>query len=197
MTEPMQPAEPADPQPADPQPMDPQPMAPQAATPEPTPPAAPVSWAAPTPAAPAAMATGGRPTGATVITIIAGIEGVLILLAGLLVILGASVIGGLVGSSGTANAGAAGGFVTGLGTVFAIILFVLGALYLMIAFGVWNARRWSWVLAAVIYILALILGVLGLAGNASVYNVLIGVGLPVVVLFFLWQGDVKRYLGRG
>jgi len=183
MTEPMEPAEPM--QPAEP------------VAPQPTPSPAPVSWAAPTPAAPAATAGGSRPTGATVITIIAAIEGILILLAGLLVILGASVVGGLVGSSGAQNAGAAGGLVTGLGTVFAIILFVIGALYLMIAFGMWNARSWSWILAAVIYILALVFGVIGLSSGFSAYNLLIGVALPVVVLFFLWQADVKRYLGRG
>ncbi|HLX35206.1 MAG TPA: hypothetical protein VKR30_08185 [Candidatus Limnocylindrales bacterium] len=174
MTEPTQPTEPAAPTPA-----------------------APAGWSAPAPAAPMAAAGGARPTGATVITIIAGIEGVLIVLFGLLAILGMSLIGGIVGSSGTANAGAAGGFLAGLGIVIAIIVFVIGALYLLIAFGMWNARRWSWTLGAVVYVIALVFGVLGLAGGVSVYSLIIGIVLPAVVLFFLWQPDVKRYLGRG
>jgi hypothetical protein len=29
-----------------------------------------------------------------------------------------------------------------------------------------------------------------------VYSLIVGVVIPAVVLFFLWQPDVKRYLGR-
>jgi len=192
MTDPMQPSEPAAPEPAAPEPMAPEPMAPPPAAP-----AAPAGWSAP--AAPPAMAAAGggaRPTGATVITIVAGIEGVLLLLAGLLLILGTSLIGGLVGSSGAENAGVTGGFLAGLGIVLAIIVFVIGVLYLMIAYGMWNARRWSWILAAVVYIIALVFGVLGLTGGVSAYGLIVGIVIPAVVLYFLWQPDVKRYLGR-
>jgi hypothetical protein len=182
MTEPMQPTEPAAPAPMSPPPMSP---------PPPT-----TGWGTPAAAAPAAMAGGPRPTGATVISIIAGIEGVLIVLVGLLAILGTSLVGGIVGSSGAENAGAVGGFLAGLGIVVALIFFVIGGLYLMIAFGTWNARRWSWMLGAVIYVIALVLGVLGLSGGFSVYNLVVGVGVPAVVLYLLWQPDVKRYLGR-
>ena len=89
-----------------------------------------------------------------------------------------------------------GGFFAGLGIVLAIIVFGIAVLYLMIAFGVWNARRWSWMLGAVVYIIALVFGVLGLAGGFSAYNLIIGVGIPAVVLYFLWQPAVRRYLGR-
>ncbi|HEX8025992.1 MAG TPA: hypothetical protein VF484_07300 [Candidatus Limnocylindrales bacterium] len=141
------------------------------------------------------MAGGPRPTGATVIAVIAGIEGVLIALFGLLAILGTSLIGGAVGSSGAENAGAVGGLVAGVGIVVAIIFFLIAALYLAIAFGVWNARRWAWILGVVVYIIVLVFGVLGLT-NFSVYSALVGVVLPAVVLFLFWQADVKRYLGR-
>lgn len=187
MTEPMQPSEPAAPEPT--------PPSPEPGTP-PSPPPAPAGWSAPAPAPAMAVGGGARPTGATVISIIAGIEGVLIVLAGLLAIVGMSLIGGLVGNSGAENAGAAGGLLAGLGIVVAIILFVIGVLYLMIAFGMWNARRWSWMLGAVVYIIALVFGVLGLTGGFNASNLIIGVVLPAVVLYFLWQPDVKRYLGR-
>lgn len=187
MTDPMQPTEPAAPEPMTPPA---EPMTPPAA-----PPAPPTGWGTPAPAAPAMMAGGPRPTGATVIAVIAGIEGVLIVLFGLLAILGTSLLGGAVGASGADNAGAVGGLVAGVGIVVAIIFFVIGALYLMIAYGMWNARRWSWMLGAVVYIIVLVLGVLGLT-NFSVYQLVIGVVLPAVVLFLLWQPDVKRYLGR-
>jgi len=181
MTDPVQPTEPAAPQPMSPPPM--------------TPPPPPTGWGTPAAGAPAMMAGGPRPTGATVISVIAGIEGVLIALFGLLAILGTSLIGGAVGSSGAENAGAVGGLVAGVGIVVAIIAFLIAALYLAIAIGVWRARSWSWILGVVVYIIVLVFGVLGLT-NFSVYGAIVGVVLPAVVLFLFWQPDVKRYLGR-
>lgn len=158
---------------------------------EPPPPAMPPP-AMPPPAMPAA---GGRPVGATVITIIETILGVFLLLGALAAIGLAGIGGALLGSSNVEGGAAAGGLLAGFGFIAGIILGVLGVLYLAIAYGVWKARGWSWMLGMVVSIIAIVFGVLGLAGDINLFSI-ISLALPIVVVYFLWQPDVKRYLGR-
>jgi hypothetical protein len=162
----------------------------------PPPPAAPPPMApppmAPPPMGPAAAA---RPMGATVITIIEAILGVFLLLAAIAAIGLGSLAGGLVGSSGVEGGAAAAGILAGLGIFFGIIALALAILYFAIAYGVWKARSWAWMLGVVVSIIGLVFGVLGLSGGITLGN-LVSLALPIVVLYFFWQPDVKRYLGR-
>jgi hypothetical protein len=146
---------------------------------------------APPPAPPAA----GRPTGATVITIIEAILGVLGALAALALIGFGTIAGGLGGLSDVEGGAAVGGILAGFGFFFGIILALIAILYFAIAYGVWNGRGWAWMLGVIVSIIAVVFGVLGLSGGVSVFN-LIQLALPIVVLYFLWQPDVKRWLGR-
>ena len=166
MTESMPPA------PTDPPPMAPPPMAP-----------------------PMAAASMARPTGATVISIIDGIIGVLALLSGLLLMVGAGLVGGLLGSAADPNAPGLGALFAGLGIVFGVIVVLIGLLYLAIAYGVWKGRGWAWMLGVVVSIIAVIFGVLGLAGGVTLGSIL-SVLLPALVVYFFWQPEVKRWLGR-
>ena len=76
-----------------------------------------------------------------------------------------------------------------------IILALIAILYFAIAYGVWKGRGWSWMLGMVVSIIAIVFGVLGLSGGVSLGS-LISLALPVVVVYFLWQPEVKRWLGR-
>ena len=144
--------------------------------------------------APGQMAVAGaRPTGATVISVIEGIIGVLALLAGLLFMVGMSVVGGL--ANNQPNAQGLGGVFAGVGIVFGVIIILIGLLYLAIAYGVWKARSWSWMLGMIVSIIAIVFGVLGLSGGVSVGSI-ISLALPIIVVYFLWQPEVKRWLGR-
>ncbi len=161
------------------------------------PPAAPPTMPPP-PAMPAPATSGTaavRPMGATVVTVISAIEGVLLILAALVVVLGASMLGGLAGSQAGVDGAAVGGMFAGLGLVFGIIVGAIAALYIAIAYGVWKGRSWAWMLGVVVSIIALVFAVLGLSGGISLSS-LISLALPAIVLYFLFQPDVKRYLGR-
>ena len=149
---------------------------------------------APAPMAPPpAMAATGRPMGATVISVIDGIIAVLALLAGVLFMVGMSVVGGIAGSQ--SDTAGVGGIFAGVGIVFGVIIILIGLLYLAIAYGVWKGRSWAWMLGMVVSIIAIVFGVLGLSGGISVGSI-ISLALPIVVVYFLWQPDVKRWLGR-
>jgi hypothetical protein len=149
---------------------------------------------APPPMAPPPAAM-GRPTGATVIAIIEGILGVLLSLLALAAIGLGGIAGGIVGSSDVEGGAAAAGILAGLGFVFGIIALLLAILYFAIAYGVWKGRGWAWMLGVVVSIIGVVFGVLGLSAGASISN-LVSLALPIVVLYFLWQPDVKRWLGR-
>jgi hypothetical protein len=147
----------------------------------------------PMPQAPAAVT--GRPTGATVITIIETILGVLISLAALAAMFVGSLAGGLGGLSNVENGAAVGGILAGVGFVFGIILVLIAILYFAIAYGVWKGRGWAWMLGMIVSIIAIVFGVLGLTGGISVGSI-ISLALPIIVVYYLWQPDVKRWLGR-
>jgi hypothetical protein len=150
---------------------------------------------APPPMAPPMPGPGVRPTGATVIAVIEGILGVLFAIVGLLLLVGAGLVGGLVGTTTDPNAQGLGAVFAGIAGVFAIIVILIAVLYLAIAFGVWKGRTWSWMLGVVVSIIALVFAVLGLTGGIDV-GTIISVALPAVVLYFFFQPEVKRWLGR-
>ena len=133
--------------------------------------------------------------GATVISVIETIIAILALLAGLLVMVGGTILGGLAGSSDVENAAGIGTVFAGLGIIFGVIVILIGILYFAIAYGVWKGRGWAWMLGLVVSIIAIVFGVLGLSSGVNLSN-LIALALPIVVVYFLWQPDVKRWLGR-
>jgi len=146
------------------------------------------------PPAPAPVAV-GRPMGATVISVIEAILGVLGLLLALAAIGLGGLAGGIIGSSGVEGGAAAAGILAGLGFVFGLIALLIAVLYLAIAYGVWKGRSWAWMLGVVVSIVGLVFAVLGLTGGISVSSI-ISLALPIVVLYYFMQPDVKRWLGR-
>jgi hypothetical protein len=146
-------------------------------------------------APPPAAAVTARPTGATVVAIIEAILAAFLFLGALALIGIGGLAGGVIGSSNDPNAPGVGALVAGFGFVFGIILLVIGLLYAAISYGVWKGRPWSWMLGVVVSIIAIVFGVLGLSGGISLSSI-ISLALPIAVVYFLMQPEVKRWLGR-
>lgn len=128
------------------------------------------------------VATVARPTGVTVIAVVIGIGGVILALAGIVVLVGGSFLFGALLGAGGAMAGVVAG----------VIVLVIAALYLYTAWGAWNLKNWAWVVSLILAAL----GVLGsLTGLRSAGNWL-GLVLNAVVIYFLFTPDVKRAFGR-
>ena len=136
-----------------------------------------------------------RPTGATIVAVIEGILGVLGILAALALIGFSGLAGGMIGSSGDPDAAGVGAVVAGFGIVAGLIAGLIGILYFAIAYGVWKGRTWAWMLGIVVSIIAIVFAVLGLTGGVSLSSIL-SLALPIIVVYFLWQPEVKRWLGR-
>jgi hypothetical protein len=123
-----------------------------------------------------------RPTGVTILAILAFIGGAF-------GILGALALLGL----GFAFAGVAAG---GLSFVFGIVFLALSALYLYIGWGFWNLRRSAWSLGLVVFGFGILLSLIQfLLGYATITNVIVTIIINGIVLYYLLTPGVKAAFG--
>lgn len=130
-----------------------------------------------------------RPTGVTILAILAAIGGVLYLL-GALAFLGFSAVGGAAG----------GGALAGLGMISGVILLALGAAYLALAYGFWKLLPWAWMLGVALAIISLAWTAIEVVTSpnmvAALTGSIIGIAISVVILYYLFQPHVKAAFGR-
>ena len=120
-----------------------------------------------------------RPTGITILSILAGLEGVVLLFRGF-VAMGA----GAITSIGSA-------------TILGLAALALGALFLVLGWGFWETKPWAWALGVVLAIGSIILAVLGILGsNGDILSAIVSIALPAVVLYYLNQPGIKTLFGR-
>jgi hypothetical protein len=149
------------------------------------PPPAPAAanWTAP--AAPPAMSgAAARPTGITILAVLAGIGGVFLILGGI----AAVGLGGLAGSS--SGSAVIGGFVA----FFGILFLILGVVYLAFAYGAWTLKRWAWTLGIAGQVVSLALAALNAVSGNGVN--IVGILISVAILYYLWTPAVKAAFGR-
>jgi hypothetical protein len=128
-----------------------------------------------------------RPTGITILAVLAAISGVFSIFGGLsLVALG--------GALGAATSSTDLGI---LGIGFGAYMFVIGALYLLVSFGFWTAKPWGWILGIAIAIVSMAGTIAELVlGYVGLFSAVIAIVLPAIILYYLNQPAVKRYFGR-
>jgi hypothetical protein len=123
-----------------------------------------------------------RPTGVTILAILAFIGGAF-------GILGALALLGL----GFAFAGVAAG---GLGFIFGIVLLVLSILYLWIGWGFWNLKRSAWSLGLVVFGAGIVISLIEmLLGYATITNLIVTIVINGIVIYYLLTPGVKAAFG--
>lgn len=128
-----------------------------------------------------------RPTGVTVLAVLAAIGGVLGIIGGLALAGLGSLAAGLVGS---ADLGALA-FVVGGAEL------VVGALYIAFAIGAWGGRPWAWATGIVVALANIVLPIVWvIIGASSVASAAVSVVIAGVILYYLNQPTVKRFFGR-
>jgi hypothetical protein len=162
----------------DPTPADP--TAPPAA-PEP-PPAAPSS-ASPAPAAntwapPAATPAGARPTGITILAVLAGIGGVLGLFGGFLVLFAGTVIFGA------------------FGALLGIAALAYAGLLVAFAYGAWTLKPWAWPLGVAGAAFGIVISILFIIGGSGIANQALSIIVDGAILYYLNQPGIKALFGR-
>ena len=72
---------------------------------------------------------------------------------------------------------------------------VVGALGLIVGYGLWFLKGWAWILAIVVVALRVVLDVVGLFSGSAMAS-FAGLVVSAVVLWYLFRPEVKRAFGR-
>jgi hypothetical protein len=129
----------------------------------------------------------------TILAVLALIGGVFGLIAGLGLMMGGALLGGMMGgSSGVALGGMAFIFgILGLGIAIAELAF---------AYGAWTLKPWAWALGIIAAIANLLLIVVSAVISGDIMSALIGsvisIAIWAVVLYYLTTPQVKTAFGR-
>ena len=125
----------------------------------------------PTTSTTAPAGTSARPTGVTVLAVLAAIGGVLLLLGALAL----------------------------LATVplFGIVSLALAILYLGLAYGLWTLQPWAWMLGVGLSIVSIVLSILQvIQGQTTIVSAIISIAISGVILYYLYTPPVKAAFGR-
>jgi hypothetical protein len=131
-----------------------------------------------------------RPTGITILAVLAAIGGIGNLLIGAGVVTGVTGYGYISVPNETLNLG------------FGIGWLALGILELAFAWGAWTLKPWGWVLGVVIAIAAIVDQIVyGLASGEVVSSLIslggiVGIAVPIIILYYLYRPGVKAAFGR-
>ncbi|MFM8351072.1 MAG: hypothetical protein ACKN9D_08370 [Actinomycetales bacterium] len=115
----------------------------------------------------------GRPLGVTLLAI-------LILLVGL-----GMIIRGILGLVNGGEGGA--------GIVVALVLIIVGAIYLLVSKGIWNGNRGSRLIVAILTLIALIGSVFTLLDPGELVASVVQIVVSLVILALLFAGKARAY----
>jgi hypothetical protein len=119
-----------------------------------------------------------RPLGVTILAILAAVGGVL----------------GLLGSVALLGLFSAAG---GLFMILGLLSLVLSVLYLVFAYGAWTLQSWGWTLGVGLAAASVVITLIGLTqGTQELVGALISLAISGVILYYLFQPDVKAAFGR-
>jgi hypothetical protein len=125
-----------------------------------------------------------RPTGITILAVLAAIAGVLYILGGLALLTVGAVV------SATYALG-------GLAAIIGLIILVVGVLYIGLAYGFWGLKPWAWSLGVGLQVAGIILNIVQyLNNNANLVGTIIGIVIAGAIVYYLYQPNVKAAFGR-
>jgi uncharacterized membrane protein (DUF2068 family) len=81
-------------------------------------------------------------------------------------------------------------------SVVAIVLFILAAIELVLAFGVWSGIRWAWGSSLAFAVLGVVFFVFSLFLRPGLGEILALI-IDLLVLYYLMQPRVQAYFGKG
>jgi len=121
-----------------------------------------------------------RPLGVTII-------GILWILSGLLALFGGMGIAAL----GSLVAGPIGGII-GLG--LGVALLVIGIIEIVLVIGCFKRWGWVWTVGDIVTIISLLMGIVNLFRTGA--GALLGIVISIVILWYLFRENVKKYFGK-
>ena len=136
---------------------------------------------APTPAPAAA-----RPMGITILAVLSAIGGVLGLLGGI----------ALIGLGGVAAASTGSAAFFGLGAVWGLLVLATAIASLVFAYGAWTLKPWAWPLGVALQVISLALAALTVISGGDIGSQIISIVISAIILYYLFQPNIKAVFGR-
>lgn len=134
-----------------------------------------------------------RPSGVSALSILAGILGVLVLLVGIVAVVASAFLADIIESYASTTVlpvGMTAAFVAGIVAIIGTVVIIIGALYILVAYGLWVGAGWAWWLTMVLAILGVIGGLITLPSG------IIALIIYAVIIWYFWQPYVKAYFGQ-
>lgn len=119
-----------------------------------------------------------RPTGITILAVLAAIGGVVGLFGGFTVLFAGTVLFG------------------GAGALLGIAALAYAGLLIAFAYGAWTLKPWAWPLGVAGAAFGIILGVLYIVGGSDFFSQIIGIAVDGAILYYLNQPGIKSIFGR-
>lgn len=135
--------------------------------------------------------THARPLGVTIISVLLGIEGILEILAGILILVGIFALGHTITVHGHTTISHV---VDTLGVILGIVPLVVGVLTFIFAAGLWLLKRWAFWLAVIIEVISLARHLLEFTqpNHSPTALIIGGMIIPIIVLlYFLVDPNVR------
>jgi hypothetical protein len=130
-----------------------------------------------------------RPQNVTILAILQLISGIFSLLDGLFILLFAGIFGGFGAALGGAKVGTViGGFFA----IFAAIALIIGIISLVLAWGLFQLKKWAWTGTLIIHVIAVVTQIAKLFGSAGAAVNFLSLGFAVASIYYLLQPDVKQ-----
>src|SRR5213080_3422230 len=145
-----------------------------------------------------------RPTGVTILAILAILAAIFLLFTGAVLIGLGLVIGTYAASQITSSLAAAGypGLASlGAGTIAAIItaigavFLILGLLDVAVGVGFLGGKGWAWTLGMIVSIIGIVLDVVQIGFGA--YSNVLGLIIGIIIVYYLTRPHVKAFFGKG
>ncbi len=131
-----------------------------------------------------------RPTGVTILAILEVLEGLFGILAGLGLLAAGAILGTGMFEIPAMLGALAGALVGTLG----LMMLVFGIVSFLLAYGLWNGRRWAWTWTLVFAVIGLIFGVLQMLGSPG--SGIVQVIISGIIIYYLYRPYVKTYFGK-
>ena len=78
-----------------------------------------------------------------------------------------------------------------------VFTLVVSILYLLFAYGAWTLKPWGWTLGVGLAVASVVITLIGLTqGTQELVGALISLAISGVILYYLFQPDVKAAFGR-
>jgi len=129
-----------------------------------------------------------RPTGITILAILALMGGLLSLIGALTLFLG--------GALAVGGSGVVGVALGALAIITGLVMLVSALLSLAFAYGAWNLKPWGWLLGIVTQGFSLFSSLMALINGSDFGSQLFSILVAGGILYYLFRPDIKAAFGR-